>query len=126
MFNKYPVFEKDDEEYVADTSLTLTSYPPKYNAYRLKDRKHTYVLCSDVQGKKMMLESDFKDFMYGKSNGYTYLPGGAGEGQSTPALSGPLCEPVVYPRPKTIDERIDSLEKQVKHLRRLVIKLTKE
>lgn len=63
MNNTYPVFEKDGEEYVADTRSVLTSNPPQYNAYRLKDKKHTYVFCSKVQSHKTMNAQEFKVFM---------------------------------------------------------------
>lgn len=65
--NVYPVFEKDGEDYVADTRSVLTSNPPQYNAYRLKDRKITYISCHAINNIKYTIDRrDFDDFMTGK------------------------------------------------------------
>jgi len=42
------VFLYEGEEWVADSGLYLTSYPPKYNIYRLSDKKHEHMECQRV------------------------------------------------------------------------------
>ncbi len=46
----HKVFLKDNEEWVADSSMTLTSNPPKNNIYRLSDKKHDYMFCHEIFG----------------------------------------------------------------------------
>ena len=130
ILDTYPVFEKDGEEYVADTRMCLTSNPPQYNAYRLKDRKHTYVFCSQAHGKKIMYEKDFKEFMYGKSSNNLTLPvdslGVCTITASPTPISVETPTPVTHTRPKTADERIDALEIEVKRLNRWIKHLNKK
>lgn len=44
----HKVFLLDGEEWVANSLQLLTSIPPKYNAYRISDKKHAYLLCDTV------------------------------------------------------------------------------
>jgi len=47
----FTVFEEDGVEFLADQRSVLTSNPPKFNCYRLSDRKLFYKLCSTVREK---------------------------------------------------------------------------
>lgn len=70
IFNTYPVFEKDGEEYVADTRIISTDSPQLCTAYtyRLKDKKSMYVSLSEAEsGLKIMYEGDYINFTYGRS-----------------------------------------------------------
>ena len=47
----FSVFEDEGVEFLADQRSVLTSNPPKYNCYRLSDRKLFYKFCSMVKEK---------------------------------------------------------------------------
>jgi hypothetical protein len=114
----YPVFEIDGEEYVADVTMCLTSNPPQYNAYRLKDKKHRYVYCSEANGSKVMYPHDFYEFMHGKatvqiSNAVGDVSGSVAilTTSAIPAFDPTVTvEPVTYPRPKTNEEKISEIQ----------------
>ena len=116
----YPVFEIDGEEYVADTSMLLTSNPPQYNAFRLSDKKHVFVLCSKAYGSKVMYPQDFYEFMHGKSAQTATITLSGGRMLSTDAIiSSPndYVIAVTHPRPKTTDEKIEEMQKEIESLR---------
>lgn len=73
------VFVYEGEEWVADNSMLLTSNPPKYNCYRLSDKKHMYLETMEVSKYPIVR------FMY-PHDLYTFLNPGAG---TTFTLHGP-------------------------------------
>jgi hypothetical protein len=119
----YPVFEIEGEEYVADVNIVLTSDPPQYNAYRLSDKKHVHVKCLDTNGNRFMYAYDFWEFMNGKTQSSMQVATLTGD----VILVGPQpaiqVAPVTHPRPLTMEEKFEALEKEVKSLRKQVARL---
>lgn len=65
----HTVFKYENEDWVVDNSVTLTSNPPKYNAYRLLDKKHMYIDCMEVL-KYPVVKHIHPDEYYQFVNGY--------------------------------------------------------
>jgi hypothetical protein len=109
----YSVFEMDGEKWVADTSICLTSNPPKYNCYSLKDKRHSYVECSKITCDEYMYRGDFNDWMLG----YKYI----NQREDGTMTYTQKIEPIVYKREPS---ELEKLEARVKELEDKVSKLT--
>lgn len=65
----YPVIIIDGYDHVVDVSVILTSNPPKYKVYKLKDKELTYMFCSELalfQAIRYMHAHDFREWLNGK------------------------------------------------------------
>lgn len=72
MFYNLIIFEIDGEEYIADTRSILTSNPPQYNCYNLKNGTLTYKFCSEVHSKAKR-EPSQEEIMFLKNKRPGYL-----------------------------------------------------
>lgn len=113
MTTLYSVFQLDGEDYVADITMTLLSNPPQYNAYRLSDRKHRFVFCSQVSCDRYMYPNDFYKFLY---EIHPVTVTGTMRGEVTSTNMPPHV--VVHQREKTpielLEARVEKLEKLIK------------
>lgn len=63
----FTIFEIDGEEYIADERFLLTSNPPQYSCYSLKDTKHIYKFCHDIHAlhKRYATDEEARKYLKG-------------------------------------------------------------
>lgn len=62
---RYSIFEINGEKYIADHGAVLSSNPPQYNCYRLRDGKHSFEFCHVVNNSvvRAATEEEFQTLM---------------------------------------------------------------